>query len=128
MSYNEPPPPNQPPTYGGGSGYGDQPPVYGSGQPAYGGQPAAGTSKKAIWSLVVGILSLLCCSVITGPIAIVLSRSAKSDIATTGQEGSGLATAGLVLGIIGLVLGVIQIILIATGVIDLNFSTSTSSS
>jgi hypothetical protein len=102
MSYGQPPPP-PPPEYGG--------------QPAYGAPAPTGTNKKAIWSLVLGILGLLCCGFFTGIPAIILARMAKSEIAQTRQEGSGLATAGLVLGIIAVVWGVISVILYATGAI-----------
>ena len=105
MSYNEPPPP--------------PPPGYGAPQPPYGAQPA-GTSQKAVWSLVVGVLSLLCCSPL-GIVAILLGRSAKDDIARTGQGGAGLAQAGFVIGIVALVFLVVQIILVSTGVFDLTF-------
>lgn len=111
MSYNEPPPPPPP-------GYGAAP------QPPYGGQPA-GTNKKAIWSLVTGILSLLCCSPL-GIVAIILGNGAKKEIAASGQSGRGMAQAGFVLGIIGLVFLVISIILIATGNFTFDFETSTS--
>ena len=111
MSYTEPPPPPPP-------GYGGAPPA------PYGGQPA-GTNKKAIWSLVTGILSLLCCSPL-GIAAIILGHSAKSEIASTGQGGRGMAQAGFILGIIGLVFMVISIILIATGNFAFDFETSTS--
>ncbi len=109
MSYDQPPPPPPP-------GYGAAP------QPPYGGQPA-GTSQKAIWSLVTGILGLLCCSPL-GIVAILLSRSAKEEIRSTGKSGDGLATAGFVTGIIALVLMVVSIILIATGAFEFNFETS----
>lgn len=109
MSYNEPPPPPPP-------GYGAAP------QPPYGAQPA-GTSQKAIWALVSGILSLLCCSPL-GILAIILGRSAKDEIATTGKSGGGMAQAGFVLGIIGLVFLVIQIILVATGNFDFTFDST----
>jgi len=97
MSYNQPPPP---PEYGApGGGYGAVP---------------QGTNQKAIWSLVTGILSLLCCGILFGPVALFLSNTAKKEMAN-GQPGGGLATAGLVLGIIGSLFGVLQIILLATG-------------
>lgn len=107
MSYNEPPPP--------------PPPGYGDPQPPYGAQPA-GTSSKAIWSLVTGILALLCCSPL-GIVAILLGRSAKDEIASTGKTGSGLAQAGFVIGIVALVFLVIQIILVSTGAFEFNFET-----
>jgi hypothetical protein len=46
------------------------------------------------WALVCGILSILCCGIILGPIAIMLGSSSESS---TGQ-------AGKILGIIGLCL------------------------
>jgi hypothetical protein len=49
---------------------------------------------------------------------------AKKEIATSGQGGGGMATAGLVLGIIACVWGVIYLILAATGSINFGFSTS----
>ena len=96
MSYNQPPPP---PGYGGQEGYGGAAP-----------QP---TSKKAVWSLVSGIGAILCgcLGIIFGPLAIVLSNQSKKDPG----GGGGLATAGLVLGIIGSVLGLISLALLATG-------------
>ncbi|MDO3394990.1 DUF4190 domain-containing protein [Nocardioides sp. SOB44] len=106
MSYNEPPPP--PPQYG---------------QPSYGGDQPTGTSKKATWSLVSGIVSLLCCGPL-GILAIVLGRQAQAEIATTGQQGAGLAKAGFILGIVALVFFVIQIIVFASGGVDFDFSTS----
>lgn len=54
----------------------------------------------------------------------ILARSAKAEIASTGQQGGGMATAGFVLGIIAVVRGLISLDLVATGVIDLSFSTS----
>lgn len=109
MSYNQPPPP----------------PEYGAPQPAgYGGGAPQGNNKKAIWSLVLGILGLLCCGIFTGIPAVILARSAKAEIAATGQQGGGMATAGFVLGIIAVVWGLISIVLVATGAIDLSFSTS----
>lgn len=115
MSYSEPPPPP----------YGGPPPGYGGPPPGYGPQPAR-TNKKAVWSLVTGILSLLCCGIVFGVIAIILAQSAKKEIAATGQDGAGLATAGMVLGIVGLVLSVLGAILFSTGAIELPTTTTTS--
>jgi putative exporter of polyketide antibiotics len=85
---------------------------------------AGGTNKKAIWSLVLGIVGLVCCGFIAGIPAIILGNMAKKEIATSGQGGGGMATAGLVLGIIACVWGVIYLILAATGSINFGFSTS----
>jgi len=107
MSYDQPPPPPPP-------GYGAAP------QPPYGGPPP-GTSQKAVWSLVTGILSLFCCGLVLGIVAIVLSRSAKAEIASTGKGGGGMAQAGLVTGIVGVIFFIVQIILISTGAFELSF-------
>jgi ABC-type Fe3+ transport system permease subunit len=99
MSYDAPPPP--PPGYG---------------QSPYGAVPQ-GTNSKATWALVTGLLGLLCCSPL-GIAAIILGRSAQQEIATTGQEGRGLAKAGFVLGVIAVAFLVLQIILVVTGVVS----------
>jgi len=69
-------------------------------------------NKKALWSMILGILSLFCCGVVTGVAAIVLSQQAKQEIAASGgmQSGAGQAQAGFILGIIGVVISVIGII------------------
>jgi hypothetical protein len=58
----------------------------------------------AVASLVFGILGLLVCGLIFGIVAISKSKTAKEHIASDPRyTGGGLATAGLVLGIIDLV-------------------------
>jgi len=108
-----PPPPPAPP-------YGSAPPPYGAPQPGYGapppgyGYPGGGmavpsSNQKALWSMILGIVSLFCCGVITGIVAIVLAQQAKKEIAASGgmQTGAGQAQAGFVLGIIGVALTVV---------------------
>jgi hypothetical protein len=60
----------------------------------------APSSNEAIWSLVLGILSLTCFGFIAGIPAVVLGSVAKRKIAESGGmiRGQGLATAGLVMG------------------------------
>jgi hypothetical protein len=64
----------------------------------------APTSGLAIASLIFGILGLTLLPTLGSVVAVILGYMAKSEInSSTGQlEGSGLATAGLVLGYIGL--------------------------
>lgn len=108
MSYTPPPPP--PP--GGGYGY-----------------AAPQTSQKAVWALVTGIISILCCAPV-GIVAIWLGRSAEREIAASGgaQTGGGMAKAGWVLGVIGLVLLVLGAILYGAGVLTYNFNVGTGNS
>ena len=103
MSYEQPPPP-------GGYGYGVG--------PGYGDAPPPGNNQKAVWSLVLGIIGLLCCGPLTIA-AIVLGNLAKAETAASGQAGGGMAQAGFVLGILGLVLWLMYVVLVATGVITL---------
>ena len=62
---------------------------------------------SAIGALVCGIVGLFCCGPILGIVAIVLSQTAKQNIERDPNlEGSGMAQAGLILGIIDIVLGI----------------------
>jgi len=122
MSYDAPPPPPPGPPggpYGGGGGY---PGGYG------GGYAAPQTSKKAIWALVLGILSIVCCGFFAGIPALILGNSAKREIGASAgaQTGSGMAQAGVVLGIISIVLTVLYIVLLLAGVVAMPTSSSTS--
>lgn len=71
-----------------------QQPVYGyAPAPQADAQPAKGL---AVASLVLGIVSLIMFAVIAGPLAIILGGAAKSK-----GNRSGMATGGIVCGIIG---------------------------
>lgn len=93
-----PPPAPTPPTYA--------PPSYAP--PAYGdpGYPpptmAPATNSSAILALVLGILGLTSCYALTGIPAIIFGRKAQREIdeSAGAQGGRGMATAGLVLGVI----------------------------
>jgi hypothetical protein len=144
MSYTPPPPPEQggpgdqpggipyPGPGQGGPGYGG--PGYGGpgyGGPAYGGYgPGYGaprTNPKAVWALVLGIVGVLCCGFFAGIPALFLGNSAKKEIAYSGgtQSGTGMAQAGVVLGIISIVLTILGIIFfVLTGVFSGNVTTS----
>jgi hypothetical protein len=89
-----PPPPGSGAPYGGQPAYGQQPygqQPYGQQQP-YGYAPVATTNTMAILALVFAF--------IFSPAAIVLGHVAKKQIRQTGEQGEGLATAGLWLGYI----------------------------
>jgi hypothetical protein len=78
----------------------------------YGGAPVSSNRDGgglAIASLVLGILGFFTWILAVG--AIVCASMARSRIAANGGVGrSGIALAGLVLGIVGLVLGVIWLV------------------
>jgi len=90
MSYDTPPPPP------GGSPYGAPP-------------PARASSAKAVWSLVCGIIGLLCFGVVLGPVAIILGRQAQRE----GQPG-GMARAGEILGYVDIALFVLWVIIVVS--------------
>ncbi len=75
-----------------------------------------------IVGIIAAILGLIgACGVIFGPVAIVLAIFGRRQVAAAqgAQKGGGMATAGLVLGIVATVLSIVWIILFATGVLDL---------
>jgi hypothetical protein len=93
--YNQPPPAygQQPPAYGQQPpAYGQQPDPYTAApygqQPQYYAQPSRGMNVMAILSLVFAF--------VFAPVGIVLGHIAKKQIARTGEDGAGLATAGLI--------------------------------
>lgn len=61
-------------------------------------------SSRAVWALVLGILGLILCGILA-PVAWWLGAAELRDIKAglAPQSGQGLATAGMVLGIIGTV-------------------------
>ena len=60
-------------------------------------------------SMVLGIIGL--CVGICAPIALILGLVANSQIKQTGQEGKGMALAGIILGAIGTAFWIIGFIL-----------------
>ncbi|XBH20860.1 DUF4190 domain-containing protein [Jonesiaceae bacterium BS-20] len=91
-------------------------PAYGGPQSAsYNGgyrQGPAGTNSMATAALVCGILGVTIFMFIGPILALVLGISAKNQIRRTGEEGGGLATAGIVLGALGIAFSVLVIIFV----------------
>lgn len=93
-----PPPPAQPaPSY-------DSAPAYGAGTPSYGAPASQKTNVLAIVSLVSSFFISIV-GIITGHIAL-------SQIKKTGEQGRGLAIAGLIIGYVGLLAGIIALIFV----------------
>lgn len=82
-----------------------------------------GRNQKALISMILGIVGLLgtclCGIFAAGPLgiaAIVLGVLGRKEIASRpGETGSGMALAGIILGVVALILAVIGIILVGTG-------------
>jgi len=75
-------------------------------------QGAVKTSALAIWSLVLGILGLLCFSFLAGIPAIICGHMGRSQIRQSNGTlgGEGLALAGLILGYAGTIITTIAMI------------------
>lgn len=89
------------------------PPVQAGGA-TYAGAAPLQNAPGAVASMVCGIVGLIVCGIIMGIIALVLGTKAKGHISRApGQYGgSGMATAGIVLGILDIVFAVIALIII----------------
>lgn len=112
-----PPPPPPPPAYGAPAV-----PTYGAAQPAY--AVAAPQNGPGTTALVLGILSLVCCGIFTGIVAIIMGRKGMALADQGLATNRGVAQAGFVLGIVGSVLSVLGVIFwIATGALT-SFSSS----
>ena len=98
-----------PPGYGPPLGYGDQP-AYGGqagyGAPGYGPPPGYGyprpTNTLAILSLVMAF--------VFSPVGLVLGIVARRQIRQTGEQGDGLALAGIIIGGIATALAVLAFV------------------
>ncbi|WP_373740825.1 DUF4190 domain-containing protein [Neisseria sp.] len=65
----------------------------------------AGSNGLSVVSLVFGILGFVILPFIGSIVAVITGHIARRKIRRTGQDGSGLALAGLILGYIGLITG-----------------------
>ena len=77
-----------------------------------GGFGAPVQHRKALISMILGIVGLFCIPIILPVLAIVLGVQARNEIDRSPgtYKNRGMATAGLVLGIIGLAFGVLYIV------------------
>jgi Domain of unknown function (DUF4190) len=102
-------------TYGNASGQAEPPGEIGQpdpyGQPRYPQRAGRRTNSLAIASLCCGIGQVLA-GAIAGIVAIVLGLVALRQIKETGEDGRGMAVAGIVLGIVGIMLTALLVILL----------------
>ncbi|MBN1539625.1 MAG: DUF4190 domain-containing protein [Candidatus Thermoplasmatota archaeon] len=68
------------------------------------------TNGLAVASLILGIIGI-CAFPICAPIAFILGLVANGQIKRTGQDGKGMAIAGIILGIVGTIFWIIGTIL-----------------
>jgi MFS family permease len=93
-----PAPPGGPAGYPVGDQTGYPQPGYPAGYPGYGyGAPPAKTNSLAITSLVLALCGLLCAG-LTAPVGAILGHVARRQIRERGEQGAGLALAGIIVG------------------------------
>lgn len=91
----------------------------GSNQFQAGGPVLVATAPPYNGMAIASIVVLLVWIPVLTPIAqIILAVKAREQIRTTGEQGDGLATAGLVLGILGLIASVVFVIVIIVLVVS----------
>ena len=116
-----PVPPTPPPAHGYGAtpppaygqpapGYGETAPAYGQPAPAYGQPPAAKTNTLAIVSLIASIAGIVILWGIGSIAGVICGHISLSQIKKTGEQGRGMAIAGLIVGYAGIVLAIIGVI------------------
>lgn len=88
--------------YGANQGY--------QGYPAY--APPVATNGLAVASLVASIIGWTAIPFLASIAAVVLGHMAQAQIRRTGEQGAGLATAGLIIGYAGIVLQGLGIVLL----------------
>ena len=69
--------------------------------PPYGPAPYEQKNQLAVWALVLGIVSIVCCGLLTGIPAIFVGRAAERAGAQGLANNANLGKVGWILGIIG---------------------------
>ena len=105
------PTPTPPPAYGQPApAYGETAPAYGQPATAYGQPPAAKTNTLAIISLIASIAGIVILWGIGSIAGVICGHISLSQIKKTGEQGRGMAIAGLIVGYAGIVLAIIGVI------------------
>ncbi|WP_350349190.1 DUF4190 domain-containing protein [Agromyces sp. G08B096] len=110
-----PPTPPAAPAYGAPAqpsapAYGAQP-AYGA--PAYGsGAPATKTNTLAIVSLIASIAGIVVVYFIGSVVGVICGHISLNQIKKTGEQGRGMAIAGLIVGYVGIALSIIAAIVL----------------
>lgn len=93
-------------------GYGQ--PGYQQGMPTWpggAGYPGTKTNGLAVAALICGLAQIIV-GILSGIPAIILGHMARRQIRQTGEQGAGMAMAGLVLGYVGVALTVLLVVLL----------------
>jgi hypothetical protein len=77
---------------------------------------SGGTSQMAVWALITGIMSIVCCwtglgTIVLGPVSIVLGAVALAQLKQHPEKrGAGFAIAGIALGVLALLILVTMVV------------------
>lgn len=90
-----------------------QPPSHQPGGPT-GGYIPPKQNQVALWSMILGIVAVVCCSVFTGIPALIMGIVSWRQIKESrgAQTGEGMAIAGIVLGVLSVVLIIAMVALL----------------
>jgi hypothetical protein len=102
--------------------YGSQPAMPDGGHvppPPYAYPPPRRTNSMAIAAMVVSLASLFTCPLV-GAVGIYLGNRARAEIRRTGEEGDGMAQAGVIVGWIAIAFSVLYLCFFA-GVFGIGF-------
>ena len=80
--------------------------------PAVAAYPVQRTNSLAVASLVAGIAAWVICPLLGAILAIIFGHIARNQIKTSGEQGNGLALAGLILGYAHIAVSIIGIIFV----------------
>lgn len=89
-------------------------PGYGYGQPYAPPRSTNGLAVASLLTSVVGLATFLCYGfgIAAGVVGAILGHVARRQIRATGQDGAGLALAGIIVGWIAIVTGVLGVLLL----------------
>ncbi len=88
------------------------PPAHDQPPPPYPYPPPRRTNGMAIAAMVVSLASLFACPLV-GAVGIYLGSRAREEIRRSGEEGDGMAQAGIIVGWIAIALSVVYVCLFA---------------
>lgn len=88
------------------------------GMVAPGGAPTPPAPASATWALVLGIVGLVLCPLLASIPAWIVGAQARQEARNLpGQPGQGMATAGMVLGIVATVIWSLFLVLVLIGIV-----------
>jgi hypothetical protein len=105
------PPPPPPPASPSGYGAPNAAPAYGQPAPGYGQPSGAKTNVLAIVSLIASISGFVILPFVGPIVGVICGHISLGQIKKTGEQGRGMALAGVILGYVGIALAILGTII-----------------